>query len=144
MLIGGFFAFIHSLIVEPWDPVPATNLPTVFICSLFLILVSNCICYNLYGYLLRRFSSTFMSFAGLTTPLFTVLFGWIFFGEVATIGFYASYIVVFIGLLIFYQQELTEGTKRAFLTPETEIATKRSWFAGRTNIKKFLTVLYDA
>jgi drug/metabolite transporter (DMT)-like permease len=64
------------------------------------------ICYNLYGYLLRRFSATFMSFAGLTTPLFTALFGWIFLGEVASPAFYLSFSILSVGLLLFYQEEL--------------------------------------
>lgn len=55
MLIGGVFALVHSVATETWDPVPATNFPVVIQCTLFLIIVSNCICYNLYGYLLKSF-----------------------------------------------------------------------------------------
>ncbi|MFV0340924.1 MAG: DMT family transporter [Parachlamydiaceae bacterium] len=106
MLIGGAFALIHSAAVETWNPVPVTEFKPFLICTAVLILVSNLICYNLYGYLLRRFSATFMSFAGLTTPLFTALFGWFFLGEVASSAFYLSFSILSVGLLLFYQEEL--------------------------------------
>lgn len=114
MLLGGTLALVHSFFAESWDPIPVTNMAVVLQCSLFLVIVSNCICYNLYGYLLRRFSATFMSFAGLTTPLFTVLFGWLVFNEIANVSFYASYVIVFLGLVVFYQEELRMTAKAAF------------------------------
>jgi len=109
MLIGGSLALAHSLITEDWAPTPIKGpiLPFLEV-TLFLILVSNCICYNLYGFLLKRFSATFMSFAGLTTALFSALFGWIFHSEVPTIHFYISFFIVFFGLYLFYQEELSK------------------------------------
>lgn len=106
MLIGGCFALIHSAAVETWDPLPVTDYPHFLLCAGILILVSNLICYNLYGYLLKHFSATFMSFAGLTTPLFTAFFGWLFLGEVTSFAFYLSFAILFTGLLLFYQEEL--------------------------------------
>ena len=77
MLIGGSLALGHSLLTENWNPTPIHGPILPFLeCTIFLIIVSNCIAYNLYGHLLKRFSATFMSFAGLTTPLFSALFGW--------------------------------------------------------------------
>ena len=48
-----------------------------------------------------------MSFAGLTTPLFSALFGWIFHSEIPTASFYLSFFIVFSGLFLFYQEELS-------------------------------------
>lgn len=108
MLIGGSLALGHSLLTEDWNPTPIHGPILPFLeCTIFLIIVSNCIAYNLYGYLLKRFSATFMSFAGLTTPLFSALFGWIFHSEVPTISFYISFFIVFSGLYLFYQEELS-------------------------------------
>lgn len=106
MFIGGSLALVHSFIVEEWKPFPIIKYSTFFECTILLILISNLICYNLYGMLLKRYSATFMSFAGFTTPLFTALFGWLLLNETVTWPFYLSFIMVLIGLLIFDQEEL--------------------------------------
>ncbi|WP_068471304.1 DMT family transporter [Candidatus Protochlamydia phocaeensis] len=109
MFVGGAFALVHSLIVEDWNPIPVTNVTIFLECTLLLILISNLICYNLYGTLLKRYSATFISFAGFTTPLFTALFGWIFLGEVVTWPFYVSFVIVLAGLFVFDQDELKQS-----------------------------------
>jgi drug/metabolite transporter (DMT)-like permease len=106
MLIGGALATIQSLVCEPWNPFPVTDYPIFFKSTAFLLIVSNLICYNLYGYLLRHFSPTFMSFAGLSTSLFTAFFGWIFFDEVISLSFFVSLAIVSAGLTIFYLEEI--------------------------------------
>lgn len=108
MLLGGTMALFHSFFVESWKPVPYTEFIPVAGSMALLIVTSNIICYNLYGVLLRKFSATFMSFAGLSTPLFTALFGWIFLNETVSWTFFISLAIVFAGLLLFYQEELKE------------------------------------
>lgn len=107
MLVGGAMALINSAFVETWNPLPVTDFLPFLECAILLMIISNLLAYNLYGYLLRRYSATFMSFAGFTTPLFTALFGWFFLGETVTMPFYLSSAVVFTGLLIFHQEELS-------------------------------------
>jgi drug/metabolite transporter (DMT)-like permease len=116
MSIGGALALGHSLAVEDWQPFPVTNFTIFFECTILLILISNLICYNLYGSLLKRYSTTFMSFAGFTTPLFTALFGWLLLGEVVTWPFYLSFAIVFIGLMLFDQEELKQSYQLATLS----------------------------
>jgi drug/metabolite transporter (DMT)-like permease len=108
MTIGGVMALVNSYFVEQWDPVPVTEFRPFLECTLALILVSNLICYNLYGYLLKRYSATFISFAGFITPMFSALFGWLYLGQVVTWPFWVSASIVFLGLLIFYQEELRQ------------------------------------
>lgn len=105
MVLGGTLALGHSFFVEEWKPIPVTEYAPFLECTFYLIVISNLVCYNLYGYLLKRFSATFMSFAGFITPFFTALFGWFLLGETVTWPFYASAAIVFIGLTIFNQQE---------------------------------------
>ena len=109
MFVGGVLALGHSFMVEDWNPFPVTNYSVFWECTILLILISNLICYNLYGTLLKRYSATFMSFAGLTTPLFAALFGWLMLGEVVTWPFYISFVIVFLGLLLFDQVELKQS-----------------------------------
>ncbi|BDC34542.1 hypothetical protein Noda2021_05000 [Candidatus Dependentiae bacterium Noda2021] len=128
MLVGGFLSLITSVYMEGWPPhlyTPVQEhgylstalynyLGSTFLVSfaiavyytLLLILIGNIICYNLYGHLLKKYSATFLSFAGFTAPLFAALFGWLLHGEVIQWQFYVSVVAVFFGLWIFYRQEL--------------------------------------
>jgi drug/metabolite transporter (DMT)-like permease len=109
MLIGGILALFHSyLSQETWSPIPVINdkYAAFLECTLWMTLISNVVCYNLYGYLLKRFSATFMSLAGLITPLFASLFGWYFLNEVISWHFFASMTLFSIGLFIFYLEEI--------------------------------------
>lgn len=111
MFFGGAISLIHSRFVETWDPIPVTSMLPFLECSILLIIISNIICYNLYGALLKKYSATFMSFAGFSTPFFTALFGWLTLGEVVAWPFFLSTLILFLGLLIFYQEELRREVK---------------------------------
>lgn len=113
MLIGGAFSLIHSGLVEKWNPLPITDYIPFTECMLLLVLISNLLAYNLYGFLLKRFTATFLSFAGFSTPLISAFFGWFILGEVITLAFMISASIVFIGLLVFYQEELRLGVRLA-------------------------------
>lgn len=112
MLVGGILALGHSYFTENWNPVPVTSYVPFFECAIALLVVSNLIAYNLYGFLFKKFTATFLSFAGFTTPLFTALFGWFFLGESVTFTFYVSAVIVFSGLFVFYQEELKRGYRQ--------------------------------
>lgn len=105
MLLGGLFSLGHSFLVENWNPIPVSESLPFIECALLLILVSNLICYNLYGYLLKHYSATFISLAGLSTPLFTAILGWIFLGEQVTWPFALSMAILSGGLFLFHQEE---------------------------------------
>ncbi len=70
-----------------------------------LIIVANIICYNLYAYLLKRYSATFLSFAGFLCPLFAAMLGRIFFGEQLSSYFIITMFLAMCGLYYFYQDE---------------------------------------
>lgn len=74
-------------------------------CSV-LVIIANIIGYNLYGYLLTRYSATFLSFAGFMTPLFAALLGWMFLGEQVTWHFFATISMVILGLYLFHEKKL--------------------------------------
>jgi EamA-like transporter family. len=109
MLIGGSLALIHSFFVDGWSPLPVTDWKLFLELGALLMLVSNLFAYNLYGFLLNRFTATFLSFAGFITPCFTALFGWLFMGESVGFDSVAAYMIVIIGLFVFYLEELKEG-----------------------------------
>ncbi len=107
MTLGGSLALCHSYFAgEVWNPIPVTDLKPFILNTLIMCLISNIICYNLYGFLLKRYSATFMSFAGLVTPFFASFFGWMFLNETITWHYFMSIGMFAIGLTIFYQEEL--------------------------------------
>ncbi len=109
MMIGGLFALVHSFFVEDWSPVPISNYPGFFQGVVLMIVISNLFCYNLYGALLKRFTATFLSFAGLTTPLFAAFFGWLVLHETVTWHFFVSVGIISLGLWLVYAEELRLG-----------------------------------
>ena len=104
MTFGGFLALITSFFVE--KNICITNSAAFAGYLALVILISNIICHNLYGYLLRRYTATFLSFAGFLTPLFAAFYGWLFLHETITAEYYLSAVIVFIGLFVFYYEEV--------------------------------------
>ena len=111
MLFGGVLALIHSGWVDSWSPLPiAKGDGTSFIQGVAAItLISNVLCYNLYGYLLKKYTATFLSFVGLLSPIFASLSSWILLGESPSWQILASTGVVSVGLFLVYQAELRQG-----------------------------------
>jgi drug/metabolite transporter (DMT)-like permease len=104
MLFGGLLALITAPFIEEFKPI---SHPAHFLGWLsYVIIVSNIICYNLYGYLMKHYTATFISFAGFVVPLFAGFYGWSFLDEKITWHFYLSCAIVFVGLYLFYQDEL--------------------------------------
>ncbi len=105
MTIGGCACLAASLFEHfLYQQELYSNLSAVVIYSALLVLISNVLGYGIYGYLLSRYSITFLSFSGFTCPLFGFLFSYLL-GE----PFYASYgygfVLISIGLYIFYREE---------------------------------------
>ncbi len=111
MVIGGLMALGHSWLVESWNPLPVAAENTgVFLKGILLMtFISNILCYNLYGMLLKRFTSTFLSFMGLLSPIFASLNSWLLLGEPLSPVILFSTGVVSIGLWLVYSAELKQG-----------------------------------
>lgn len=111
MLIGGILGLIHSRIFESWNPIPiVTGKLSAFIQGIVgVIFVSNIICYNLYGYMLKHFTATFISFAGLLSPIFSSIISWLVLGEAINPILLISTLVIALGLWIIYKEELRLG-----------------------------------
>ncbi len=104
MLGGGLLALPTAFLIEGVAPV--NNIPLFVGWLAVLILVSNIICHNLYLNLLKYYTVTFISLTDFLSPLFSALYGWLFLHEVITWHYYVSGIIIFLGLYLFYQDEL--------------------------------------
>lgn len=103
-LIGGFFAFQAALLFE--RPLTIKN-PHIFWPLLVLqIVLNNGVCLPLQANLLKQYSTTFMAFAGLLTSLWATFFGWLLLGEKAYASYFIAFVLVLIGLIIFYYGEI--------------------------------------
>lgn len=76
-------------------------------CLVALIIIANLIGYNLYGFLLKTYSPTFLAFVGFITPFFAVIFGWIFLFELPSTPFFLSLGLTVASLYLFYRDELS-------------------------------------
>jgi len=109
MLIASVMIFPTSVLLEQWNPVPIYHYQQFFIYVILISFISNIIGYNFYGILLKKYTATFLSFAGIMSPLFAAAMGWAFLNEAVSWQFFVSTIAVFVGLFIFYQEELRLG-----------------------------------
>lgn len=111
MVMGGALALIQSFFVDSWSPWPVTTgqFSSFFTVVLAMTITSNLICFNLYGYMLKRFTATFMSFAGLLSPIFASLNSWMLLGEPLSPVIFGSTAVVLLGLWIVYRTEIKQG-----------------------------------
>ena len=106
MFVGGILALITSSIIEPKTCIVDVNR---FIAILAIIIIaSNVIGHNLYAWLMQFYTPTFLSFFSLFTRIFTALYGWLFFKVVVTWHFFASTVLIVIGLALFYKDEMQQ------------------------------------
>lgn len=111
MLIGGLFALLHSALVETWNPLPvsASVIGPFIQGTVIMTFISNILCYNLYGMMLKRFTATFLSFMGLLSPIFASINSWLFLGEQPSPVIFLSTGIVCLGLWLVYSAELRQG-----------------------------------
>lgn len=108
MLGGGILSLILSACTESWHPIPVSNYGLFALLTGAIIISSNILFYNFYGFLLRTYTATFLAAAGFTCPLFAAYFGtWC--GEALPAGIFPATILVALGLMIFYREELRQG-----------------------------------
>lgn len=113
MIVGGLMALVTAFFLEKDNLLTfSTNsqVPMTAIHSLIgVTLLSNIICYNFYGYLLKKCTATFLSFFGLLSPLFASLHGYFFYGEAINWTLLIFMPLILLGSWIFYKEEVRKG-----------------------------------
>jgi drug/metabolite transporter (DMT)-like permease len=119
MVVGGIVSLLTVYIFEipymqsnrqwihPWLPI--TQVMPFLLWSFLLVAIGSVLCYIIYGYLLHKYTATFVTLGELATPLFAALYGWAFLHESISLSFFFSMIVLGIGSYIFYQEEKRLG-----------------------------------
>lgn len=106
MFGGGVLALLTSLALETGAPVHTAQMNSFVMWLTVLIIVSNIICHNLFIYLLKYYSATFLSFTDFLSPLFVAMYGSLFLHETITWHYGVSAFIILCGLYLFYQEEL--------------------------------------
>lgn len=107
MLLGGLMAYATSFFLEGAWPVSDTK---IFFSGLaWIILISNIICSNVYGFFLKRYTLTLLSFAGLLSPVFASLSSWLILGEPVSPLIISCSGVILFALWLIYSEELKLG-----------------------------------
>jgi len=111
MMLGGLVATSHSFFTEKWQPFPVElgDVTHFLGWTILMALISNLLCYNLYGWLLKRLTATLLSFIGTFSPIFASIHGKIFLGEPFSWVIILSTGVVALGLWMVYATELRQG-----------------------------------
>lgn len=109
MFFGGLIALGTSYLAEPWTPSPVVCWASFIQATILIVVVANVLFYNLYGYLLKHYTATLLSFAGFMCPLFAALLGYLFLGETFSPTLFISFLFVSLGLVLFYHEELRQG-----------------------------------
>lgn len=112
MLMAGVMALICSWFVEPGAHLPWDNMGHFLFLLISIILIANVIFYNMYGYLLRHYSATLLSFIGFITPQYTALYDWLLLNISVGLHFYGAVVIIGLGIYIFYHEELRQGYVR--------------------------------
>ncbi len=105
MFAGGALSMITAVFTEGLAS-PVSHVGPFLGWLALLILCSNIIFYNLFSWLLKRYSITFLTFAGFLCPSFATLYEWLFMGGTITWHYFASLVLIILGLYIFYKDEL--------------------------------------
>ena len=109
MVLSGLFALIISYFV---DDISILTLPihtlSFWMLLLFTIIVGNVIAYTSYANIIKKHSMTLVSLAGFSVPLFVAILSKIFQDIPLSPYFIAAALLMLIGNLIFYKQELRQ------------------------------------
>ncbi|MGZ6250913.1 MAG: DMT family transporter [Candidatus Chromulinivorax sp.] len=73
---------------------------------LLLFAILTAVSYNLYSYLLKKYSATFLSFASFLEPAFGLLYAKLFLAQDISFIAYCCLVGLSFGLYLFYQEEL--------------------------------------
>lgn len=104
MLFGGIGALITSFLFDGVKESLIYDWPAFLKAIVLLIFIANILVYNLYGFLLKRYSVTLLALSGLLCPVFGALFGWFFLSEQLSIYHFISLGGIALALFIFQSE----------------------------------------
>lgn len=105
MFVGGLLSLTTAFFVFEQQVIQYTNLSSVIGYAALLFALVNIIDIALYGTLIKKYSITFLTFAGFLSPIFGVLYGTIFMGETISFMHLGAFGLIFLGLYLFSRDD---------------------------------------
>lgn len=111
-LSGGIATLLTSFFFENWlNQMPVSSLFHFTTYLLGIVITGEIIASNAYALLLKRYSPTFLAFAGGLYPIFSAVLAWLFLGENITINFLISAVIVSLALYMYHLSEVEKQQK---------------------------------
>lgn len=105
MLLGGIGSLLTSFIFFGTESFHVSQPFEFFKYVALMIVVSNLIFYNAYAWLMKKYSITFLTFAGFLSPVFGAIYGHTLLGESIGWQYFCSLALITLALYIFYKEE---------------------------------------
>lgn len=108
MFIAGIWSFITWLICVYFEfsaTSPIFDMQPFLLSVAGLIMLSNVIVYNLYGWLVYHYSITLISLAGFLCPIFGAAYGYVLLNEALTWHYAVATVGIATGLYIFHSKQ---------------------------------------
>ncbi len=105
MLLGGIASLVSSALFFGSESFYVAQPVEFFKYVALMIVVSNLIFYNAYAWLMKKYSITFLTFAGFLSPVFGAIYGHTLLGEQIGWQYACSLAMITLALYIFYQEE---------------------------------------
>lgn len=108
MLVGGLLALLQSFLLESWSPLPVSNWHYFLLSAFAIIFFSNIVGNTLYVRLLKDYSVTFLALTSFSEAIIVAILDWLILDIPITYKFWIAMSVVFVGLYLFYIEELNK------------------------------------
>lgn len=100
------YTFADAFSIFHLHTTSSTNTLLIIFAIFYTIVIGNVIGYTMYANFLKHHTATFVALAGFSVPLYVYFFSAFLLGEPLSLNFLCASVITFIGLLIFYQDEI--------------------------------------
>lgn len=105
MFVGGSLSLLSAYLFFQVEVMSYTKFSSVLFYAALLFSLINVVDIIFYGKLIKKYSVTFLTFASFLSPIFGVLYGTIFMGEMISFMHLAAFGLIFLGLYLFLRDE---------------------------------------
>lgn len=110
MLVSGIFSLGLAYATNQYTIVCDNHEFMLIGAMIYTIIIGNVIALTMYAHFLKHHTATFISLAGFSINFFVAFYGWLLLGEIPPLHFFVACAITFLGLLLFYADEIRKRT----------------------------------